>query len=253
MSLRAPGRAYLSPMFIPIGDDNSRRRSFPLAVYAILAVNLYVWFLELRLGESFTASYAAVPLELSRGIDITETQYLTIHGEELPIPQGPGPHPIYLTALSAMFMHASWLHLIGNMIYLLIFGDQIEDRLGHLRFLLFYLVAGLAATALQVYATPTSILPTLGASGAIAGILGAYLILHPTNRVRVLLIRDIVALPAFFVLGMWVLLQFVGQATSPAEQGGVAYMAHIGGLLVGLVTGTYMRIYPSTRRHRTFT
>lgn len=239
-------------MFIPIGDDNTRRRSLPLAVYLLVAANLYVWYLELRFGESFTASYAAVPLELSRGIDITETQYLTVHGEEMAIPQEPGPHPIYLTALTAMFMHGSWLHLIGNMIYLLIFGDQIEDRLGHVRFLVFYLLAGLGATALQVYASPTSILPCVGASGAIAGVLGAYLILHPTNRVRVLLIRDVVALPAFFVLGLWVLLQFIGQATSPAEEGGVAYMAHIGGLIVGLATGIYMRMYAPTRRHRMF-
>lgn len=239
-------------MFIPIGDDNTRRRSPPLAVYALVAANLYVWFLELRLGESFTASYAAVPLELSQGIDITETQYLSVHGETLPIPQAPGPHPIYLTALTAMFMHGSWLHLIGNMVYLLIFGDQIEDRLGHIRFLVFYLVAGLGATALHVYGSPTSVLPCVGASGAIAGILGAYLVLHPRNRVRVLLIRDVVSLPAFFVLGMWGLLQFVGHATSPVEEGGVAYMAHIGGLLIGLVVGIYMRAYPSTRRHRLF-
>ncbi|MEY4669783.1 MAG: Rhomboid protease GluP [Pseudomonadota bacterium] len=210
--------------------------------YGLIGLNVYMWFLQLNLGEPFTASYAAIPLELTQGTDVVTTQYITVDGERIPIPQAPGPHPIWLTVFTAMFMHGSWMHLIGNMVYLAIFGDQVEDRLGHVRFLLFYLFAGVAATLTQVYADPISILPSLGASGAIAGVLGAYLVLFPHNRVRVLLIRDIVVVPASLVLGMWVALQFLGQASVQQGQGGVAYMAHIGGFIVGFATGALLRI-----------
>lgn len=234
-------------MFIPIGDDNRQRRSTPFAVYGLIALNAYVWYLQLSLGESFTASYAAIPFELSHGIDVTETQYLTVHGERFPIPQGVGPHPLWLTAFTSMFMHGSWGHILGNMLYLGIFGDQIEDRLGHIRFVVFYLLAGIGATVAQVMAAPTSIIPCVGASGAIAGVLGAYLVLYPHNRVKVIVLRDIILVPASLVLGFWVLMQFMGQAAVRGEQGGVAYMAHIGGFIVGFITAVLLRLLRPTR------
>ncbi len=225
-----------SCMFIPIGDDNTRRQRFPFVVYLLIALNAYVWFLELQNGEEFIAMYAAVPFEIIHGVDLVTTQHLTIHGEDIPIVQAPGPSPIYLTLLTSMFMHASWMHIIGNMVYLLIFGDQIEDRLGHFKFLAFYLVAGTVAALAQIVTAPDSILPTLGASGAIAGVLGAYLILYPRNPVRVLLFNTVMALPAYSVLGLWILMQVLGHLGSIGAQApGVAYMAHIGGFAVGFV------------------
>jgi len=237
-------------MFIPIGDDNSRRRHAPIITWILVAANAYVWYLELIRGEKFIGSYAAIPLELSTGIDITTTQFIRVHGERMAIPQGPGPQPIYLTLLKSMFMHGSCMHIIGNMVYLIIFGDQIEDRFGRLRFLLFYLFAGLAAGLAQVIAAPSSIVPCVGASGAIAGVLGAYLILFPRNAIRVLLFRTIILMPAFLVLGLWVLMQFAGHYGAPREEAGVAYMAHLGGLAVGVVVGMAARLCGSGERVR---
>jgi membrane associated rhomboid family serine protease len=148
----------------------------------------------------------------------------------------PGPKPIYLTLLTAMFMHASWMHIIGNMLYLWIFGDNIEDRLGHGKFIFFYLVCGLAATAAHVVFSANSVIPSLGASGAIAGVLGAYLILFPKKNVRVLFARQIVNMPAFIVLGLWIALQIFSQiGVSGGQSSGVAYLAHIGGFIAGVV------------------
>jgi membrane associated rhomboid family serine protease len=141
-----------------------------------------------------------------------------------------------------MFMHGGWLHLGGNMLYLWIFGDNVEDRLGPVRYLIFYLVTGLAATFAQYAVNPGSAIPNVGASGAIAGVLGAYLLMFPKARVDVLLGRQVVAMPAFLVLGFWIVLQLVSGAgsiadTAQTEQGGVAYMAHVGGFVAGLVLG----------------
>ena len=235
-------------MFIPLGDDNRTRRTIPFVNYAIIGVNIYVWYLQLTLGESFTASYAAIPLEITQGIDVTETQYISVQGERIPIPEAPGPTPLWLTMFTAMFMHGSWMHLIGNMLYLGIFGDQVEDRLGHIRFLLFYLFAGVVATLTQVFAEPISIIPSLGASGAIAGVLGAYWVLYPRNRIKVLLIRDIVIVPASLVLGVWMVFQLLGQASVQRGQGGVAYLAHIGGFIVGFATGILLRFTKTQKR-----
>lgn len=230
-------------MFIPIGDDNSARRSFPIVTWTLVAANAYVWFLELSKGETFIAAYAAIPYEITTGKDLIATRYLPSGGQLVPIPNAPGPTPIQLTLLTSMFMHGSWMHIIGNMVYLLIFGDQIEERLGRFKFLCFYLLAGVAAGLAQVFATPLSHLPCVGASGAIAGVLGAYLILYPRNTVRVLIFRSVVNLPAFFVLGMWGFMQVAGHLGTPGEQGGVAYMAHIGGFIVGLGTSVFMRVF----------
>jgi membrane associated rhomboid family serine protease len=132
-------------------------------------------------------------------------------------------------------MHGGWMHILGNMLYLWIFGDQIEDLLGHAKFIGFYLACGIAAALAQIATSPDSVIPTLGASGAIAGVLGAYLVKYPRNRVKVLLGRMIVPMPAVVVLGFWFLLQLIGQTGSPSGTGGVAYMAHIGGFVAGVL------------------
>ena len=229
-------------MFIPIGDDNSRRSTFPFVVLALIGANALVWYLQLTLGERFTAGFSAVPLEITRGIDLLTPQAVIIEGHRITIPQARGPDPIYLTLLSSMFMHGSWMHIIGNMVYLFIFGDQIEDELGHFKFLVFYLLSGFAAAAAQIGAEPNSIIPCVGASGAIAGVLGAYLILHPKNQVRVLVFQSMMHVPAIIVLVMWGVMQFFGQLTALiGHHTGVAYMAHLGGFVVGLAVACFMR------------
>lgn len=237
-------------MFIPLGDDNTRRYRTPYIVWALVVVNIVVWFLELSWGEQFIASFAAIPIELSTGIDITTTQYVSVHKERIPIVHGPGPNPIYLTLLTSMFMHGSWGHIIGNMVYLLIFGDQIEDRYGHIRFLLFYLFVGVVAGTAHVISDPISSLPCVGASGAIAGVLGAYFIMYPRNTVRVLIFRDIIHLPAFFVLGLWGAMQVLGHFGNPTSGGGVAYMAHVGGFVAGIVVAAIIRPAPRQRKRQ---
>ena len=191
----------------PIGDDNSARRSAPVVTIALIAINVLVFLLELQRGDAFIQEWAFVPGRFSEH------------------PSGDA-----VTLLSAMFMHGGWLHLGGNMLYLWIFGDNVEDRFGSIKFLLFYLAAGLAATFAQYAVNPASNIPNVGASGAIAGVLGAYLLMFPKARVDVLLGRQVVAMPAFIVLGFWVVLQLVSGVgsiadTAQAEQGGVAYMA----------------------------
>lgn len=221
-------------MFIPLGDDNSGRRITPYVIYGLIAANALMWYLQLTAGQSFTYGFAAVPFEITHGVDLVRASVVDINGRDFPIPQFPGPRPIYLTLFTSMFMHGGWMHILGNMLYLWIFGDQIEDLFGHFKFLLFYLVCGLAAAAAQIAYSPDSVIPTLGASGAIAGVLGAYLIKHPTNSVRVLVFRYITRMPAATVLGFWILLQVFTQISTPAGRAsGVAYMAHIGGFAAG--------------------
>ena len=221
-------------MFIPIGDDNSGRTITPYVVYGLIAANALVWWLQLTAGDTFTYGWSTVPYEITHGTDLVRASVVDGGGRDAIIPQYPGPTPIYLTLLSSMFMHGSWMHILGNMLYLWIFGDQIEDLLGHAKFLAFYLACGLGAGLAQIAMQPDSVIPCLGASGAIAGVLGAYLIKHPTNRVRVLMGRYITHMPAAVVLGFWILLQIFSQVTTSAGRGsGVAYMAHIGGFAVG--------------------
>jgi len=198
----------------PIGDDDSEERTVPIVTYALIALNVLVFFLELSGGEPFIERWSVVPRRLT---------------------QNPGGD--FITVFTSMFMHGGWLHLAGNMLYLWIFGDNVEDRFGHAKFALFYLICGIAATFAQVAVSSGSNIPNLGASGAIAGVLGAYLILFPRGQVRVLMGRGVVPMPALVVIGMWIVLQFingVGSITQSAETGGVAYMAHIGGFVAGL-------------------
>ncbi len=228
--------------FLPLGDDNSQVRTTPWLVWLIIGINAGVWLLQLLWGERFTNGWSVVPYELSHNVDITSAsasalQVLVVDGKAHHIAQYPGPWPIQFTLLSSMFMHGSWMHIIGNMLYLWIFGDQIEDLLGKVRFVIFYLLCGLLAGIAQIAMDPNSIIPNLGASGAIAGVLGAYLVKYPTNGVRVLILNTIMSVPAFLVLGGWIGLQVVEQMNSLAVQssGGVAYMAHIGGFAAGVV------------------
>jgi rhomboid family protein len=212
LGLAAGGK---SRMF-PVGDDNSQRRTTPVVTFALIALNVLVFLLELSGGDQFITEWAFVPSRFS---------------------QDPGAN--VATIFSAMFMHGGWLHLFGNMLFLWIFGDNVEDRFGHVKFLIFYLLAGLAATFAQYWVSPESGIPNVGASGAIAGVLGAYILLFPQSRVNVLLGRQIVAMPAFAVLGMWIVLQLVSGvgtiAATDESAGGIAYMAHIGGFVSGLL------------------
>jgi membrane associated rhomboid family serine protease len=223
-------------MVMPLRDDDTDRRTVPVVTYALIAVNILVWLIELSFGERFINGYSTVPFEITHNRDLVGMQTVHAGGQSIPIQLFPGPTPIYLTLLTSMFMHASWLHIAGNMLYLWIFGDNIEDRIGHAKFLGFYLICGLAASAADILFKPSSIIPSLGASGAIAGVLGGYLVLFPKRQVRVLMARQVVTMPAFMVLGLWILLQIFSQISIVGDQagGGVAYMAHIGGFVAGI-------------------
>jgi len=199
----------------PIGDDNSGRRTFPLVTYALIALNVLFFFVELSGGDAFIMKWAFVP-----------SRFLA------------NPFGNFLTLFTCIFMHAGWVHLGGNMLYLWIFGDNVEDRFGHIKFTFFYLLCGLAATFAQLAFSLGSNVPNLGASGAIAGVLGAYILLFPKGKVRVLQGQQVIQVPALIVIGIWIVLQFVsgiGSIADTAQTGGVAYMAHIGGFLAGLV------------------
>jgi membrane associated rhomboid family serine protease len=209
---------------IPIGDDDSERRSFPVVTLVLIAVNLLVFLWQMAQGSGFeraVKAYGTIPFEITHGQDIGP----------------PGPHPIYLTLLTSMFMHANWMHLGGNMLFLWIFGDNLEDRMGRAKYLLFYLICGLAASAAQILMSPDSQLPGIGASGAIAGVLGGYLLLFPQARVRTLGRYGVYEVPAWMMLGFWILTQFLaGMAQwGGREIGGVAYAAHVGGFVAGLL------------------
>ena len=233
-------------MLFPIGDDDSDLSGPAYVTLALIAANLAVFFLFQQAGanEAFTYGWSAIPLELTTGQDLTGTAAAGERG--VPIPQAPGPAPIYLTVLSAMFMHGGFLHLFGNLLYLWIFGDNVEHRFGSGVFLSFYLVSGLAATAAQVVLDPASVVPTLGASGAISGVLGAYLVLFPRNRVRAIILYFIVSVPAIVAIGLWIVFQFVngfGAIMATEETvGGVAYGAHIGGFVAGVAMALFLRM-----------
>ena len=219
-------------MLFPIGDDNSDRRTTPYVVYGLIAANVLVFLVQMAAGDRFTGGYAAVPYEITHGTDLTNVVPIATPDGTFALQQYPGPAPIYLTLLTSMFMHGSLMHIAGNMLYLWIFGDQVEDLLGHLRFLAFYLLCGLIADAAHIALDPNSMIPTLGASGAIAGVLGAYLVKYPTRRVNVLVLRSVVQMPSLIVLGLWFVLQVVSQLGGAG--GGVAFMAHIGGFVAGM-------------------
>jgi membrane associated rhomboid family serine protease len=217
---------------IPIKDDIPTRR-FPVVTVVLIAINVVVYFAFEQgfwglgeIGNERVVEYGAIPYEITNGEDVAGP---------------PDQAPFWITILTSMFLHGSLLHLGGNMLFLWIFGNNIEDSMGRLTFVVFYLLGGLAALGLQVAMDPNSMVPTVGASGAIAAVLGAYARLYPRARVVtvvfIIIIFTIVTLPALLVLGVWFLLQLLPAFSEPAGStgGGVAYFAHIGGFLFGLL------------------
>jgi membrane associated rhomboid family serine protease len=221
----------------PLGDDNSDRVITPYVNYVLIAINILVFLLLQGFGgnEAFTYAYSLVPKEITTGTDITGVQVVRdALGNTGRIQHYPTSLPVYFNFLSSMFMHGDFMHLFGNMLFLWIFGDNIENMIGHVRFAVFYLICGIAAALGQLVMDTDSIIPMLGASGAISGVLGAYLLLFPTRKVRALLFNVFTTVPAYVALGLWIGLQLLQGYLSPAGQGGVAYAAHIGGFLAGL-------------------
>ena len=212
---------------LPIGDENDHAGT-AFVTMAFIALNVLAFLLEInrpeRALQAFIFAWGVVPAEYAAGTDLPP--YI--------------PYPFWTTLLTSMFLHGGWGHLGGNMLFLWIFGDNIEHRLGHLRFIVFYLATGLAASFAHIYFNAQSAIPAVGASGAISGVLGGYLLMFPKNRVYVLTWGGVIAVPAIFMLGLWVVTQFVNgvgsiAATEETAGGGVAYMAHLGGFVAGLV------------------
>ena len=207
---------------IPLGDASRQTRRWPIVTVLLILANAYVFTRELMYGEAFVWQWSAIPAEITSG-----------HA--------------WLTLLTAMFMHASWLHIIGNMIFFWAFGPGIEDAMGRGRFLMFYLLGGLVSMLAQVLAMPNSTVPSLGASGAIAAVMGAFLVTYPRDRIRTalffLFFVRITYIPAILLIGVWFAMQLfsAGAVSHSVQTGGVAYLAHIGGFLFGVITGRLWR------------
>ena len=232
-------------MLFPIGDDNKDRQITPVVTYALIAINVLVYLYQ-SANPEFTLGYSVVPREITTGQDLAGV--FNVGGQALRLASG--PTPIYFTILSAMFMHGGLTHIGGNMLYLWIFGDNVEDRMGHVKFLIFYLLCGILASVAHIAFGPNSVIPSLGASGAIAGVLGAYLVLYPRRGVRVFQFGRVVEMPALIVVGLWGVLQFInGFGSLGSEGGGVAYMAHVGGFVAGMVLVFLFRNSASARSH----
>jgi len=228
----------------PIGDENEHTGVAFVSI-GLIALNVLAWLLEINQPteaalQSFVEAWGVVPREYSTGRDLPPSI----------------PVPYWTTLLTSMFLHGGWGHLGGNMLFLWIFGDNIEHRVGHARFLIFYLVCGLAAGVAHIVFNSGSVIPTVGASGAISGILGGYLLLFPRNRVYVMTWGGVAAVPAVLMLGLWILLQFinsVGAVAATPETGGVAYLAHIGGFFAGMILAPIFargRAAPARRARR---
>jgi membrane associated rhomboid family serine protease len=213
---------------LPIGDERDPGAGPAIVTWALVALNVAAFLLEISRPadalQAFVTAWGVVPREYSAGRDLAPLI----------------PLPFWSTLMTSMFLHGGWMHLGGNMLYLWIFGDNLEHRMGHVRFLVFYLLCGLAAGGAHILFNSASNVPTVGASGAISGVLGGYLLLFPKNRVRVLTRGGIMAVPAMYVLGFWIFIQFINSAGSMArtsetgDGGGVAYLAHVGGFVAGL-------------------
>jgi membrane associated rhomboid family serine protease len=204
---------------IPLGDVSRRPTSIPFVTILIILTNGFVFLLELTGGDAFVSQWAAIPAQIVSG-----HQWITI--------------------LTAMFMHASWSHIIGNMIFLWAFGPEIEDAMGPVRYLVFYMVGGLVAMLAQIAADPNSIIPNLGASGAIAAVMGAFLVTYPRDKIRAVLVVfifiRITFIPAFLLIGFWFVTQlFSAGVVAQVQSGGVAYLAHVGGFIFGAVTARW--------------
>jgi len=222
----------------PIGDEHNGRRITPWVTYSLIAANILIFFYEVSLSDpdlfNFFVDWGTIPRDVSDGRH-------------------------YYTLLSAIFLHGGWLHLAGNMLFLWVFGDNIEDTLGHGSFLLFYVLCGLAASAVQVWVDPNSAIPIVGASGAIAGVLGAYLMLFPSGNIRTvflfIFIPFVVLIPAWIQIGLWILSQAIyGYAALSVEtratSGSVAYFAHIGGFVAGIILVWLFKDEEAVKRQR---
>ncbi len=224
-------------MFLPLKDINPTVRR-PIATYSLILANVIVFVYELSLGSrvnAFIAGFGATPYEITHAVDLVGQL-----AAGAPIAHAPGPPHVWLTLLSSMFMHAGYWHLGGNMLYLYIFGNNIEDILGPAKFIIFYLASGFLAHALHIASDPGSLIPTVGASGAVSGLLGAYLIAYPRARVLTLIFLGffirMAVVPAFVIIVMWFVIQFFFGLASlgGTAEGGVAWFAHIGGFLGGI-------------------
>lgn len=239
---RLPGQE----MF-PLSDDNSDRRSTPYVNYLLVFANVVVFVLFQQMGnnEQFTNAFSVIPQAIVTGHSVEG--HVVLHNPITGDVQGsinlyPTPFSVYLTLLTSMFLHGGWAHIGGNMLYLWIFGDNLEDLMGHFRYLLFYLICGFAADLSHVYTAVAMhqnlLIPSLGASGAISGVLGGYILLFPNRRVTVILLRQLMDVPAYVALGFWIVLQLIqssGILGGAEDTGGVAYAAHIGGFIAGVV------------------
>lgn len=221
----------------PIGDDNSDRTITPIVNYIFIGINVIVFVLFQGLGgyEPFTYAYSLVPREITTGVDITGVQIVRdSFGDVGQVQHYPISLPVYFTFLSSMFMHGSIMHIFGNMLFLWIFGDNLENLLGHVRFAAFYIVCGFAAAIAQIIMDSDSVIPMLGASGAISGVLGGYILLFPQRQVRAIIFNFLTTVPAFVAIGIWIGYQLLLGYLTPAGTGGVAYAAHIGGFIAGV-------------------
>jgi len=225
---------------IPLGDEGTPpQRGLPVVNLTIIAVNFLVFFAQLALGDSFTSGWSLVPREITTGHDLIGLFTIPGTTDQIQLTAAPLGIP-YLTLITSMFMHSGWLHILSNMLFLFIFGDNVEDNMGHIKYLIFYLLCGLGADFTQIFlGGPDSIIPNLGASGAIAGVLAAYLVLFPKARIRTLIplgfYFTLAYLPAIAMIGFWIVLQVVSVFLQQAGEGGVAFWAHIGGFATGLV------------------
>jgi membrane associated rhomboid family serine protease len=211
---------------IPLSDASRRPLSFPFVTTAIILLNAVFFVLELSGGDEFVKQWSVIPADIIGGRN-------------------------WITILTSMFMHGSWMHIIGNMVFLWAFGPEMEDAMGPLRYLAFYLLSGLVASLAQIAAMPASTVPNLGASGAIAGIMGAFIVTYPRDRIKTLLFlgwfATITLIPAALLIGLWIVIQLFSQVGSVAnvQAGGVAYMAHIGGFFFGAIAA---RLFESSKR-----
>ena len=215
-------------MLFPIGDDQVKGGYFPIFSYGFIALNIIVFLFQTSLPtaqlQAFIYEYGSIPVETTNGEDI-------------------------YTLFTSMFLHGGWAHLIGNMLFLWVFADNIEATIGNMHFIIFYLLGGLAAHAAHIYFNWDSQVPTVGASGAISAVMGAYLVMFPTSRIKMLFFVFVFRIPALLFLGFWIAQQWLsGTAaieTETAQSAGVAWWAHIGGFIFGVIAGFYFRFnYP---------
>lgn len=256
-------------MIMPIGDDNSDRRMPPFVNIGLIIANIlvFVFFQGMGENEKFTYSFSTVPREIVTGHDvITDSRQINkpVTGQRITIPgleRTPGS--VYITLLTSIFMHGGIAHIMGNMLFLWIFGDNVEDALGHFRYLLFYLTTGIIASLAHVFTTiafygagsPQALVPSLGASGAISGVLGAYIFLFPQRRVTVIMFRTLTQVPSYVAIGLWFVFQLIsglGIFGGGSQVGGVAYAAHIGGFVAGLLLVRVFAIGMAPRSYESY-